>query len=60
VEKVAEKAGKAAPVMAIAGALVAAPQAQHAVTASAKTAVAAPDAAKPAAHAPRPPSWPRR
>jgi len=53
VEKVAEKAGKAAPVMAIAGALVAAPQAQHAVTASAKTAVAAPDAAKPAAHAPR-------
>lgn len=29
VEKVAEKAGKAAPAMAIAGALVAAPQAQH-------------------------------
>src|SRR6516165_8168795 len=54
VEKVAEKAGKAAPAVAIAGALVAAPQAQHAFTASAKTAaVAAPDAAKPAAHAQR-------
>ena len=36
VEKVAEKAGKAAPAMAIAGALVAAPQAQHAFTAAAK------------------------
>jgi LysM repeat protein len=36
VEKVAEKAGKAAPAMAIAGALVAAPQAGHAFTASAK------------------------
>ncbi len=53
VEKVAEKAGKAAPAVAIAGALVAAPQAQHAFTASAKpTAVAA--AAKPAAHEQRP------
>jgi LysM repeat protein len=38
VEKVAEKAGKAAPVVAIAGAMVAAPQAHAAVTASAKTA----------------------
>jgi LysM repeat protein len=36
VEKVAERAGKAAPAMAIAGALVAVPQAQHAFTASAK------------------------
>ena len=36
VEKVAEKAGKAAPAMAIAGALVAAPQAQHAFTTAAK------------------------
>jgi len=36
VEKVAEKAGKAAPAMAIAGALVAAPQAQHAFTGAAK------------------------
>ena len=54
VEKVAEKAGKAAPAVAIAGALVAAPQAQHAFTASAKpAAVAAPDAGKPAAHAQR-------
>ena len=52
VEKVAEKAGKAAPAMAIAGALVAAPQAQHAFAGSAKpAAVAAPDAARPAAHA---------
>ena len=55
VEKVAEKAGKAAPAVAIAGALVAAPQAQHAFSASAKpTAVAAADAAKPAAHQQRP------
>jgi len=38
VEKVAEKAGKAAPAMAIAGALVAAPQAQHAFTTAAKPA----------------------
>jgi len=37
VEKVAEKAGKAAPVVAIAGAMVAAPQAHAAVAASAKT-----------------------
>jgi len=52
VEKVAERAGKAAPAMAIAGALVAAPQAQHAFAGPAKpAAVAAPDAAKPAAHA---------
>src|SRR5215469_11487703 len=36
VEKVAEKAGKAAPAVAIAGALVAAPQAQHAAAATAK------------------------
>jgi LysM repeat protein len=36
VEKVAEKAGKAAPAMAIAGALVAAPQASHAFAASPK------------------------
>ena len=36
VEKVAEKAGKAAPAMAIAGALVAVPQAQHAFTGAAK------------------------
>ena len=41
VEKVAEKAGKAAPVVAIAGALVAAPQAHAAVTTSAKTATVA-------------------
>lgn len=41
VEKVAEKAGKAAPVVAIAGAMVAAPQAHAAVTASAKTATVA-------------------
>jgi LysM repeat protein len=45
VEKVAEKAGKAAPAMAIAGALVAAPQAQHAFTTAAKPGtVAATDA----------------
>jgi len=45
VEKVAERAGKAAPAMAIAGALVAVPQAQHAVAASAKPGtVAAADA----------------
>jgi LysM repeat protein len=41
VEKVAEKAGKAAPVVAIAGAMVAAPQAHAAVTASAQTATVA-------------------
>jgi LysM repeat protein len=41
VEKVAEKAGKAAPVVAIAGAMVAAPQAHAAVTSSAKTATVA-------------------
>lgn len=34
VEKVAERAGKAAPAVAIAGALVAAPQAQHALAAA--------------------------
>jgi LysM repeat protein len=51
VEKVAEKAGKAAPAMAIAGVLVAAPQAQHAFAASAShNAVAAADAHRPAAH----------
>ena len=45
VEKVAEKAGKAAPAIAIAGALVAAPQAQHAFTSAAKpVTVAAADA----------------
>ncbi len=45
VEKVAEKAGKAAPAMAIAGALVAAPQAQHAFTTADKPGnVAAADA----------------
>ena len=45
VEKVAEKAGKAAPAMAIAGALVAVPEAQHAFTAAAKPGtVAAADA----------------
>jgi LysM repeat protein len=45
VEKVAEKAGKAAPAMAIAGALVAAPQAQHAFASAAKPGtVAAADA----------------
>jgi LysM repeat protein len=38
VEKVAVQAGKAAPAVAIAGALVAAPQAQHALAASAKPA----------------------
>jgi LysM repeat protein len=55
VEKVAEKAGKAAPAVAIAGALVAAPQAQHAFSASAKpAAVTAADTAKPAAHQQRP------
>ena len=36
VEKVAQQAGKAAPAVAIAGALVAAPQAAHALAASAK------------------------
>ena len=41
VEKVAEAAGKAAPAMAIAGALVAAPQVQHAVTGPAAVAAAA-------------------
>jgi LysM repeat protein len=45
VEKVAERAGKAAPAMAIAGVLVAAPQAQHALAGSAK-----PDAATTGAH----------
>jgi LysM repeat protein len=40
VEKVAEKAGKAAPAMAIAGALVAAPQAQHALAKPATVAAA--------------------
>ena len=44
VEKVAEKAGKAAPAMAIAGALVAAPQAQHAFTSAKPGTVAATDA----------------
>jgi LysM repeat protein len=48
VEKVAEKAGRAAPAMAIAGALVAAPQAQHALANSATVATA--HAHKPAAH----------
>jgi len=37
VEKVAQQAGKAAPAVAIAGVLVAAPQAQHALAAPAKT-----------------------
>lgn len=41
VEKVAAQAGKAAPAMAIAGALVTAPQAAHAATAGAKPAVTA-------------------
>src|SRR5689334_16355486 len=36
VEKVAQQAGKAAPAVAIAGALVAAPQASHALAGSAK------------------------
>jgi len=45
VEKVAEKAGKAAPAMAIAGALVASPAAQHAFSSAAKPGtVAAADA----------------
>ena len=45
VEKVAERAGKAAPAMAIAGALVAVPGAQHAFSAAAKPGtVAAADA----------------
>jgi len=45
VEKVAEKAGKAAPAMAIAGVLVTAPTAQHAFTTAAKPGtVAAADA----------------
>jgi LysM repeat protein len=57
VEKVAEKAGKAAPAMAIAGALVAAPQAQHAFAASAKPgAVAAAGAHRPAAAGQQAPS----
>src|SRR5215471_15738930 len=46
VEKVAEKAGKAAPAMAIAGALVTAPQAQHAFAASAKPGAVATAAAR--------------
>jgi nucleoid-associated protein YgaU len=45
-EKVAEKAGRAAPAVAIAGALVAVPQLQHALTATAKTAAAAAAAAR--------------
>jgi LysM repeat protein len=40
VEKVAQQAGKAAPAVAIAGALVAAPQASHALAASAEPATA--------------------
>ncbi len=44
VEKVAERAGKAAPAVAIAGALVAGPQAQHALAATDKPAAAATDA----------------
>jgi LysM repeat protein len=57
VEKVAEKAGKAAPAVAIAGALVAAPQAQHAAAAAAKPdAVAAAGVHKPTAgHDAQPP-----
>jgi LysM repeat protein len=51
VEKMAGKAGKAAPAMAIAGALVATPHAQHAATAAAKPrAVAAAAATVLAAH----------
>jgi LysM repeat protein len=46
---VAEKAGKAAPAMAIAGALVAAPQAQHAAAATAKPAEVAAGVHKPSA-----------
>src|SRR5215472_580661 len=50
VEKVAEKAGRAAPAVAIAGALVAAPQAQHAAAAAAKPdAIAAAGVHKPGA-----------
>jgi LysM repeat protein len=45
VEKMAEKAGKAAPAMAIAGALVATPHAQHAAAAAAKPKAAAAAAA---------------
>jgi LysM repeat protein len=45
VEKMAGKAGKAAPAMAIAGALVATPHAQHAATAAAKPKAAAAAAA---------------
>jgi LysM repeat protein len=50
VEKVAEKAGKAAPAMAIAGALVAAPQAQHAFTTAAKPGTVAAADTRGAAH----------
>jgi LysM repeat protein len=51
VEKVAEKAGKAAPAMAIAGALVATPHAQHAAAAASKPkATAAATATAVAAH----------
>ena len=46
VEKVAQQAGKAAPAFAIAGVLVAAPQAQPAFTVSAKTVPATSDTAK--------------
>ena len=54
-EKVAEKAGRAAPAVAIAGALVAAPQLQHALAGSAKPAgIAAAGTHKPtAAHGQR-------
>jgi Lysozyme like domain/LysM domain len=57
VEKVTEKAGKAAPAMAIAGALVAAPQAQHAFATSAKpAAVSAAGTHRPAAAGQQAPS----
>jgi LysM repeat protein len=51
VEKVAAQAGKAAPAMAIAGALVTAPQAAHAATAGTKPAATAAHQSAPAAKA---------
>src|ERR1700722_3793073 len=50
VEKVAQQAGRAAPAVAIAGALVAAPQAQHALAAAAKAATATAPAPTPQGH----------
>jgi len=57
---VAEKAGKAAPAVAIAGALVAAPQAQHAAAATAKPAEVAAGVHKPTAPSARQDAQPQQ